>query len=952
MNVNSLLKEAINKAENENGSRNKAGFDLACQLKNLGLSEKEAKSIMEKYARSVPQNGHGYTVEEALATLDSVFKKNVSNHEKQENIEKAKRLWKNLKTNNKSRCIQYLVDRCISEDCANQFKDSFRCSDYDSQKSIVFPIIRDDKIISLSYKPLSGGNPIFLKGCPTRGGHWPNISDKPKKKCILVESCINVMTLWQFPHFRRNYTIISSFSSTTIPDLLTRFGKILIYIDNDKASRDWAQRIKNRYPDKVVKMIVWPDEKPKGYDVNDLAKDLKKYHKIEKALRALRFTKLKVQEEKKEADLPTPIHLIDLEKSDLIGKTVCTDIVVAGIGEVFHVPLKCKVDCSHQDKKEPCPVCPKEVSLDVDRNLLDFCRMSDDQKKGKLRALSGCRNKAHVKVLEYTTITELVAIPKADIAIDIQKGDYRDKVIYYNGTLKSSNIPYLATGKVIAEPKKQIASMLITKLERLKTATEDFQVTPGVLEQFKLLTPNCKKTDQEGHLKHQRQILNDVTRNITKIYGSHRKRILLTELLAYHSPLEILARGETIKGSLDVLIVGDSGEGKTAQMKRLIEDIQMGKLISASTASRTGILYNLDTKVNDRRILRWGEYPLAHGMLLAIDEGQKLPLEQWEEFTTARERGILEVNRSIRGEHPCRTRLIVFANPVNNKPMSQYQYGIEVISSGHSFLRPADLRRFDLVGIVNSNDQSIDEITKLDSERKVVKNKITPEVLRNSILWAWTRKKENFIYGKHTLEAIRDESRKLIDKYKTTEIPLVVNDIHEKLCRIGFSFATLFHSTDKDHEKVILKPIHVWLACTLLKGLYDHQNCSFDQYVSVLRMNSNLTDKEYEAITKDFFAARADCVDVNRTLFELFLTNDSFSLSDLEVLLGLGKNAVGDRVRLLRKHRLITSRRSGYHKTARMINFLRRWNQESKKGRKDKKHNHSSSQSSPDVTLW
>jgi hypothetical protein len=888
-----------------------------------------------------------------LITLKKLF----NDYEKRKKKSLPPYIWKKIKSNDKARCIQYLLDRYISEDCVKHFKGHFRFNDYKSRKSIVFPVFRDGKIISLSFKPLSGGKSIFLKGCSTSGGHWPNVvGDKLKKKCILVESCVNVMTLWQFPHFRENYTIICSFSSGTIPNLLTEFDKILIYIDNDKhnTSKKWAQKIKNKYPDKLVKMIVWPEGTPKkGYDVNDLAKKLKKYKKIEKALRALKFTTLKVKKEEKETDPPIPIHLIDLEKSDLIGKTVCTDIVIAGIGEVFHVPIKYSVDCGHYGGKNPCPACPTEGSLNISRTLIDFCRMSDDQKKGKLRDFAGCKKRGRVKILEHTTITELVAIPRADIATAIKKGDYRDKIIYYNGTLESSNLPYRATGKVIAEPKKQKASMLITKLERLQTATEGFQVTPGVLEQFKLLTPNCKKTDKEGYLKHQSQILNDITRNITKIYGNHRERILLTELLAYHSPLEILVNGETIKGTLDVLIVGDSGEGKTAQMRRLIKKIQLGKLISASTSSRTGILYHLDTKVNDRRILRWGEYPLANGMLLAIDEGQKLPLEQWDEFTTAREKGILEVNKAVRGEHPSRTRLVVFANPLNNKPMSQYQCGIEVISPGHSFLRPADIRRFDLVGIVNSNDQNIDEITKLESERKSVKNRITPEVLRNSILWAWTRKKEDLIYGNHTLEAIRDESRKLIDKYKTTEIPLVINDIYEKLSRIGFSFATLFHSTDDNHEKVILKPIHIWLACTLLEGLYNHQNCSFDQYVSVLRLNSNLTDKEYKKIIEDFFTARADFVDINRTLFELFLTNDCFSLSDLEAHLGIGKNAVGDRIRLLRIHRLITTKKWGYYKTARMINFLRCWNQEKlKEGKKNKKCKYSAKSSSPDVVRW
>ncbi len=636
----------------------------------------------------------------------------------------------------------------------------------------------------------------------------------------------------------------------------------------------------------------------------------------------------KAIEGEKEKELkPIPIHLIDLENSSFIGITVCTDIIVTGIGKVFHVPIEYEADCGHSDdEKDPCPICPNEIKLPQNRNLINCCRMSDQTKIGMLRSFSKCKNKPKIQILNHTTITELLVIPRAEVSADIQKKDYRDKIIYFNGTVESSNIPYRAIGQVLAEPKKQEASMLVTKMERLSTAIEDFRVTPATVEEFKTLIPQCDDSDENGYLKHQNQILDDITYNFSKIYGEHRKRILLTELLTFHSPLEIIYNGETIKGTLDVMIIGDSGEGKTTQMRRIVEKVHLGKLISACTSSRTGVLYNLDNKINDKRILRWGEYPLAHQGLLAIDEGQKLPLEQWEEFTTARERGILEVNRSIRGEHPCRVRLIVFANPLNNKPMSQYQYGIEVLAPGNGFLRPADLRRFDLIGIVNSSDQDISEITKLDKEREKIENKITPEILRNSILWAWKRKKDDYIYGGKTPEVIRDVSSGLIGKYMTTGIPLIVNDIPEKLTRIGFSFASLYHSTDQKHEKVILKPIHIFLACNLIESLYDHQNCSFDQYVKVIKQNSNLTDAEYEQIKKDFFeSCRGDAADVNLNLFELYMTNDGFSRSEIEALLGVKKDAITERVRLLRQHKLITSGKRGYTKTARMINFLRKW---------------------------
>jgi len=573
-------------------------------------------------------------------TLKSFFKDNGKEKGRKPNINET---IQRIQENDKSEAFKYLTKRCISKKCTERYEGQFYFLKYRGG-SIAFPVFHNDEITSLNYKILSGGTE-FLKGCPVKGGHWPKVS-KFKKKCILVESCINALTLLQFPSFKKRYTIIASFASSFVPDILSNFEEIRIYIDNDGVSKKWAQKVKNEYPDKIVKCIKWPKGSPEHFDVNDLAKKLKEPVKIEKALQKLKFQTLEVLEEPE----TKPIHLIDLEKSSLIGERVSTEMVVGGVGQVFHIPIHYEVDCGHgddKDEKKRCSVCPKEVTLQPDRVLIDLCRMSDDQVIGKLRSLSGCENKPKVKILNRNTITELLAIPKADPSSNAQQRDYRDKIVYFNGSLPSSNALYKAIGKIIAEPKKQRASMLVTKMERLRTTMEDFQVTSKIKKQFRHFIPKCDDSDLKGYLKHQKRTLADITRNITKIYGTHRKRILLTELLAYHSPLEIMVNGERIKGTLDILIVGDSGEGKTAQMRRLIEKIELGKLISASTSSRTGVLYNLDNKLNDKRILRWGEYPLAHQSLLAIDEGQKLPLDQWEEFTTARERGWINGKNSL-----------------------------------------------------------------------------------------------------------------------------------------------------------------------------------------------------------------------------------------------------------------------------------------------------------------
>jgi hypothetical protein len=67
------LAQAIQEASE--GNRNLTGFQLACQLRDDGLSETQAAEIMLDYAKHVPQGKTPYTVKEALASLRSVYRR-------------------------------------------------------------------------------------------------------------------------------------------------------------------------------------------------------------------------------------------------------------------------------------------------------------------------------------------------------------------------------------------------------------------------------------------------------------------------------------------------------------------------------------------------------------------------------------------------------------------------------------------------------------------------------------------------------------------------------------------------------------------------------------------------------------------------------------------------------------------------------------------------------------
>lgn len=72
-----FLDYAIKDAAGE--GRNNRGYRLACQLKELGLSQFEARPYVVRYQQTVERNGpHNYTEQEALTSLKSAYVRGVT----------------------------------------------------------------------------------------------------------------------------------------------------------------------------------------------------------------------------------------------------------------------------------------------------------------------------------------------------------------------------------------------------------------------------------------------------------------------------------------------------------------------------------------------------------------------------------------------------------------------------------------------------------------------------------------------------------------------------------------------------------------------------------------------------------------------------------------------------------------------------------------------------------
>lgn len=69
---NFYIRCALRQVEN-GASRNEKGFQLGCNLRDLGFDMEQATPFMEKYQEGVPERDHPYTTDEAISSLESAY---------------------------------------------------------------------------------------------------------------------------------------------------------------------------------------------------------------------------------------------------------------------------------------------------------------------------------------------------------------------------------------------------------------------------------------------------------------------------------------------------------------------------------------------------------------------------------------------------------------------------------------------------------------------------------------------------------------------------------------------------------------------------------------------------------------------------------------------------------------------------------------------------------------
>jgi len=294
--------------------------------------------------------------------------------------------------------------------------------------------------------------------------------------------------------------------------------------------------------------------------------------------------------------------------------------------------------------------------------------------------------------------------------------------------------------------------------------------------------------------------------------------------------LEINQRLE--KGWVEVLIVGDTSQGKSQVGKNLMEYYGLGELVECKNATRAGLLGGQES-INKRYFITWGKIPLNDRQLVLLEELGGMSHDVFSKLTEVRSSGIAQITGISKGDQkaPARTRIIANSNPRSDRNISDYNYGVDCLVDLIGSRQ--DLRRFDLVMIVERGE--VDN-TEFKSIRPRITSRYSAEIARELVLWSWTREKAIFENEDYLFKAVDP----LYEKF-STDIPIVdAGGMRFKLGRLSAALAARTFS-EKDGN-VYVRNCHIDYMVQFLITLYSKPSFGYLQYSEKIKATERLVN--------------------------------------------------------------------------------------------------------------
>lgn len=699
---------------------------------------------------------------------------------------------------------------------------------------------------------------------------------------------------------------------------------VYVCFDIDKEGNSAADSICARLKKdtKWIGKIILPldtDKYPKG-DINDyFGEEKKTTQDFLKLISETPEWELNTKFGIFDDDSITEVHLNQASKAEYTGKRIKLKATVAAMDTApYVIPKVINVNCErNQDGCSMCPVfatTPNEngiTRLELHPESPAILEMVATSKSTQREAILQGLKLPPCKIvefnpIEYFNVEDVRLSPQLEIssrAVD----DLMQPALCIGHGLET-NESYEFVGRMYPHPKTQQSIILISESQTTKDALSSFTPEKKDLEKLAIFQP--AKWTVESIEEKLKDIYGDLSANVTHIFERQPLHTIID--LTYHSCLLFYFDKKLIKGWAETLITGDSSQGKSETILRLMEHYDLGERIECKNATVAGLLGGLQ-QVGSRWFVTWGVIPTHDKRLVILEEIKGTSTDVIGKLTDMRSSGVAEIPKIEKRRTHARTRLIMVSNPRSDRPLSVYNFGIEAVKELIGGLE--DIRRFDAVLLTSAEQIDAEKLNKLQQFRPHKKHIYTSDLCRTLILWAWTREAEQVTFTKDAYETILSEATRLCSIF-TELIPIVDRgSMRFKIARLSIALATRLFS-HKNFDTIEVRKCHVEYITKFLEYTYSEGIFGYKDFSDAINIKNTLLD--IEILKKRILQAPFPHDFVKQILF----TND-IELRDICDWCGWDRGPSTQMLSLLvRKHALQRDGR-GYRKTPKFIEFLK-----------------------------
>lgn len=600
--------------------------------------------------------------------------------------------------------------------------------------------------------------------------------------------------------------------------------------------------------------------------------------------------------------------LAQVVTSDNIGSRISVDCVISSMDTMpYAVPKLIKCKCPKS--VDWCTLCdmfalkPEDMIKEIhpeDPAILEMIDVAAENIVKPMKRACGIPENCKVctfETLEFQHAEDTRISENLDVAKRAEDKSMIPAVVMADSM--TMNEPYTVVGRLYPNPKTNQSVLLVANAKKKRDSLSTFDVTNTLhLEKFR-----PKEWTKEGLGDKLNEIYEDLESNVTRIYKRRMMHLMID--LAYHSPLFIKFRGKRVKGWVEILVLGDSSQGKTETAMNLQQHYGLGSWLSCKGASIAGIIGGLQ-QINKRWFVTWGAMPTQDRRLLVLEELKGLEPEALAKLTDARSSGVAELVKIEKRRTYSRVRLVALSNPRSDRALSTYNSGVDAIKELVGSLE--DIRRFDGFYIANKSDIDYEDVIGRTTD---VPHRYVAEDCRDMVLWAWAIKSTRFEDEDHLLHKSLEFGRMYSD-----DIPIYDRGGGRyKLARLAAALACRTYSCE-DPREVFVRKCHVEYICEFLHKIYSSESFGYREFSARQKELESIVDEDQ--ILKELNASSFP-LHYTKTL----LNGNSLNTTDLGELFGWSFDESRTFLSMLIRTHCV--RRSGrtYYKTGPFVKFLK-----------------------------